>query len=280
MVISFDSMFLSSPDLKGIVPTMKVYNPATEPPALYKLAAELRVTIEAPIFLSVPWNKLPVPKGDRHPVMLLPGFCTHDVTLQPLASKLTKLGYRAQTWGEGINFGTTPQLFDRLLEKVITLRTESDMQVSLIGWSLGGIMARKMAAMRPDLFRRVIMMGSPIHGSAEATRVGTLMAAVRKLKGTTIIRQSGTPREPRECKVPVVSLFNRNDAIANWKNCIEINAASAENIHVAASHFGFGANPFVMQILTDRLAQPRSGFHPYEPPIFTDAFIQTVDPGA
>ena len=109
------------------------------------------------------------------------------------------------------------------------------MQVSLIGWSLGGIMSRKLAVKRPDLIRRVIMLGSPVHGTATSTRVGALMAMIEKTQKTTVIKRKGTPIRPAQCKVPIVSLFNRFDAIANWKNCFETESELAENIHVTAS---------------------------------------------
>ena len=255
---------------------MSNYQPAVEPPALYKLAAEWRVAIEAPLFLSVPWRKLPIPKGDGHPVLLLPGFMTPGASMGPLARRLSKLGYRAQTWGEGLNLGTSPELMERLVAKLEQLRNETGMQVSLVGWSLGGIMSRKLAVKRPDLIRRVIMLGSPVHGTATSTRVGALMAVVEKTKKTTVIKRKGTPIRPAQCKVPIVSLFNRFDAIANWKNCFETESEQAENIHVTASHFGFGVNPVVMQVITDRLAEPRSGFHPYHAPEFAHAFIQSM----
>ena len=63
----------------------------------------------------------------------------------PLARRLSKLGYRAQTWGEGLNLGTSPELMERLVAKLEKLRNETGMQVSLVGWSLGGIMSRKLA---------------------------------------------------------------------------------------------------------------------------------------
>ncbi len=255
---------------------MSNYQPAIEPPALYKLAAECRIAVEAPLFLSVPWRRLPVPKGDGHPVVLLPGFMTPDASMRPLARELSKLGYRAETWGEGFNLGSKPQLMERLITKLETLRAKTGMQVSLVGWSLGGIMSRKLAVKRPNLIRRVIMLGSPIHGTATSTRVGALMAMVEKTRKTTVIQRRGTPTRPAPCKVPVVSLFNQFDAIANWKNCFETESPNAENIHVTASHFGFGMNPAVMQVLTDRLAQPRSGFHPYHAPGFAHSFIQPM----
>ena len=260
----------------GIVTGMSNYQPAVEPPALYKLAAECRIAVEAPLFMSVPWRRLPIPKGDGHPVLLIPGFMTSDATMRPLARELRKLGYRALTWGEGFNLGTKPELIDRLIEKLESLRAETGMQVSLIGWSLGGIISRKLAVKRPDLIRRVMMLGSPIHGTAGSTRVGALMAMIEKTRKTTIIQRRGIPSRPAPCKVPVVSLFNQFDAIANWKNCFETESPNAENIHVTASHFGFGVNPAVMQVLTDRLAQPRSGFHPYHAPGFAHAFIQPM----
>ena len=44
-------------------------------------------------------------------------------------------------------------------------------KVSLVGWSLGGVMARMMSRKVPDAVRQVISLGSPFTGSPRATNV-------------------------------------------------------------------------------------------------------------
>ena len=55
---------------------------------------------------------------------------TPDASMRPLARRLSRLGYRAQTWGEGLNLGTSPELMERLVAKLERLRNETGMQVS------------------------------------------------------------------------------------------------------------------------------------------------------
>jgi pimeloyl-ACP methyl ester carboxylesterase len=44
--------------------------------------------------------------------------------------------------------------------------------VRLVGWSLGGVLARETARDRPELVRRVITLRSPIVGGPKYTTVG------------------------------------------------------------------------------------------------------------
>jgi len=43
--------------------------------------------------------------------------------------------------------------------------------VSLLGWSLGGVIAREVARREPDAVRRVITYGTPVVGGAPFTAV-------------------------------------------------------------------------------------------------------------
>ena len=45
------------------------------------------------------------PRGDGHPVLVLPGFITSDISTGPLRRYLTRLGYDAHAWELGRNLG-------------------------------------------------------------------------------------------------------------------------------------------------------------------------------
>ena len=109
------------------------------------------------------------PGGDGHPVLVLPGLIASDTSTQPLRAYLTDLGYEVHGWGLGRNMGLKPGLEDKMKTRLCELHKETGRQVSVIGWSLGGVYAREIASEAPDAVRSVITLGSPLHGNPRAT---------------------------------------------------------------------------------------------------------------
>ena len=112
---------------------------------------------------------LRAPRGDKHPVMVLPGFLASDISTRPLRTYLNIKGYQANGWGLGRNLGTeivggSNLVSDALLNQVINLYESHHRKVSLVGWSLGGILAREISRVIPDCVRQVISLGSPFNG--------------------------------------------------------------------------------------------------------------------
>ena len=57
---------------------------------------------------SMPWASpilMQAPKGDGHPVLLLPGFMATEFSMKPLQTYLDKLGYNVLHWELGSNLG-------------------------------------------------------------------------------------------------------------------------------------------------------------------------------
>jgi triacylglycerol esterase/lipase EstA (alpha/beta hydrolase family) len=112
---------------------------------------------------------LRAPVGDGHPVIVLPGFLASDRSTGLLRTFLKMKGYQASGWGVGRNVGThitggKRVVSDALLNKVIEQHVIHEQKVSLVGWSLGGILAREIARVIPDCVRQVISLGSPFNG--------------------------------------------------------------------------------------------------------------------
>jgi pimeloyl-ACP methyl ester carboxylesterase len=53
-------------------------------------------------------------------------------------------------------------------------RAANGTPVTLIGWSLGGVIVREVARDHPDLVRELITLGTPVLGGPKYTRVGAL----------------------------------------------------------------------------------------------------------
>lgn len=250
---------------------MKHVLPKIPRPSLRHMLTEGRTILE----LGAMGASLPLlmraPRGDGHPVMVLPGFMASDISTKPLRSFLASKGYQSKGWGLGRNFGThivggQQVLSNELLDKVIELSVIHDAKVSLVGWSLGGILAREIARVIPDCVRQVITLGSPFNGpSGSAAPVEGLFELFNGnlAQGNPEIMKNMLLPPP----VPTSALYSKTDGIAHWKACLHHSFGDhkeAENIQVRGSHSGLGHNPQVVWIVANRLAQPENNWLPYK----------------
>ena len=132
------------------------------PPSIKHSIYEGRIFIELPLLLALYPILHLLPKGDNHPVMVLPGFTTGDCSTYILRTILKKFNYTPYGWGIGINKGYTKDRDKKLIKNLIDIYKQHQTKVSLIGWSLGGCFARELARRYPDIIRSVITLGSPI----------------------------------------------------------------------------------------------------------------------
>ena len=83
---------------------------------------------------------LDVAGNGRH-VMVIPGFMASDQTTSRLRRSLQDAGFAAHGWGLGRNKGIKSDIFERLGRRVEEL--DIDGPLTLVGWSLGGLIARE-----------------------------------------------------------------------------------------------------------------------------------------
>lgn len=235
-------------------------------PATGLLALEVpRVAADAAL-LGPAWPLLRrCPKGDGHPVLVLPGFTASDVSTRLLRRFLSGLGYHVHPWLLGRNLGPSPSLVDGLRRRFAELSERHGRPVSLVGWSLGGIFAREIARAAPEQVRLVVTMGSPFRlRYPGSTNAGTLFAAARERRGGF-----SDPRAAEEERgampVPATSIYTRTDGVVPWRSCLEIPSPTSESIEVVGSHSGLGFNPAVLWVVADRLAQPQGNWRPFRP---------------
>jgi pimeloyl-ACP methyl ester carboxylesterase len=227
---------------------------AIRPPSRALMLLEGRALPEFGAFLgSLPLLSL-APRGDGHPVLVLPGLVTSDVATRPLRSFLQRQGYAVSGWGLGRNFGPRPGIQEGMLARLRELHEMHGRKVSLVGWSLGGIYARQLAKMEPDLVRSVITLGSPFGGHPQATNAWRLYEAVSGKQSLDADEEFGGALADAP-PVPTTAIFSRTDGICAWQICMEHPTARAENIEVQGSHCGLGHNPAVVYAVADRLAQ-------------------------
>lgn len=241
------------------------------PPSRIFTLAEGRALFELGAFIAATPLLSRLPQGDGHAVMTLPGFMATNGSTVPMRRLLAKLGYDAHGWNSGRNIRVDEELIERLEIQLTDLYRQTGRKVSLVGWSLGGVLARELAKMHSEKVRLVVSLGSPIsddRGHTNAARLFKLFNGDQpeKLRGG---RFSGLDRAP---PVPTTSVFTRTDGVVHWRGSVQHpeNAHDehpCENIEVYASHCGLGVNPSVMVALADRLAQPEGEWRPFTPKV-------------
>lgn len=239
---------------------MKLPPPA--PPSAILLALEgARAAFEwGALGVSWPWLKS-APRGDGHPVLVLPGLIANDSTTWPLRRFLERQNFAVHPWGMGFNLGPRADLLPRLEARMEALVAQSGQKLSLVGWSLGGAISRVLATQRPDLVRCVVTLGSPHHGDPRASHAWRVfeLASGRSVDDPEL-RALFRVQPP----VPMTSLLSRSDGIVHWQTSLLPDSPLTENIEVLASHLGMGANPAVLWAVADRLAQPEGQWRPLD----------------
>ncbi|HCV96681.1 Alpha/beta hydrolase family protein [compost metagenome] len=98
------------------------------------------------------------------PVLLLHGIWNARAWVGPLAWRLRARGFSVDTFGYSSVFGGPDVAVPQLLE-----RLKDSGPVSLVGHSLGGLVALEALRQQPDLpVARVVCLGSPLRGSGTA----------------------------------------------------------------------------------------------------------------
>jgi hypothetical protein len=216
--------------------------------------------------LNIPLHHVS-PKGDGHPVLVLPGLGAADGSTHYLRNFLTDIGYRAEPWNLGRNMGPREGL-DILLDKLLTRITDiyeaaEQEPVSIIGWSLGGIYGRELAKICPEIVRQVITLGTPFKGDVNGTNVRLLyeiLSRDKSHKDPEMIKKIRIPPP-----VPFTSLYSKSDGVVHWECSIEEPGNKIENIEVAgASHLGLGHHPISMYVIANRLQQKKETWEPYK----------------
>jgi len=201
------------------------------------------------------------PRGDGHPVLVLPGLIASDTSTKLLRAFLAGRGYETHGWGLGRNMGLKEGLQEKMLRKGRRLHEQTGRKVSVIGWSLGGVYAREIAGELPDAVRTCIMLGSPIHGDPRSTNAWRIyeMASGQSVDDPDVQR----PR-PTLPPVPTTAIFSRSDGIVAWQCSVEPQTPTSESIEVHGSHCGLGAHPAVLYAIADRLAQPEGKWKTFD----------------
>ena len=191
--------------------------------------------------------------GRGLPVMTVPGFMVDDNRLRLLRLSLNAAGFRAHRWKRGRNFGVTPDILERMGERVEYLVAKHRRPIALVGWSLGGIYAREYAKRHPENVSRVITMGTPFSGSPRANNVWRLYEVIAKHKvdapPVELLPMSKPP-------VPTIALWSPNDGVIMPQAAQGTESERDLAVELSCGHMGFVCAPEAIEAIIAALVEP------------------------
>lgn len=241
--------------------------PLSPPPLHLALTEAPRALGEAS---TLWWSRsllLNSPKGDGHAVIFCPGFLYSDLSTAMLRRYVSRLGYDAYGWNHGRNYGlgTSGEPIKKVVDWASQIAERTGQPVTLVGWSLGGVVARETAKAIPDKVRQVITMGTMIRGGPESSNAHEIYKFIAEPAGrppeVEALIQEFSPPPP---DIPTTSIYSKADGIVPWRGCIEQDDSFTDNIEVVSSHLGLGFHAAVFHALADRLPLTRASWSPFD----------------
>ncbi len=229
--------------------------------------SESRLPLEAAGLLASDLLRDPgLPRGEGRTVLLVPGFGFGDPSLLPLHTVLRRFGYLTARSGIRANVHCSDRTVDGLAEVAERLVERAGGRVQVVGQSRGGMLARGLAARRPDLVARAVNLGGPLNDEfafyeIPAPLVRGIYASHRfraELPDPRCLRQDcpcpymAAVHRPMPAGVELVSVYSRSDGVIDWRSCV---VPGARNIAVESSHLGMGVDPRVVRVVVTELAR-------------------------
>ena len=226
-----------------------------------------------------------ITKKSDFKVLLFPGFGSDQRYLKPLQAYIKNLGFDVTDWGLGFNFAGlnlshkpadlsenwdiefpenidlknysgeagVPYLIDLATEKALEYHLEDFRPLFLVGWSLGGYVAREVARNLEGKVNQVITLGSPIIGGPKYTKgVGFY-----KKRGLDVdwIEKEVAKQHQKPLNVPVKAIFSKSDKVVEWRSTVDKVNPQVEHIEIDCAHLGMGFNPSIWAIIEQTLAE-------------------------
>ncbi|MCB1199254.1 MAG: alpha/beta fold hydrolase [Leptospiraceae bacterium] len=190
-------------------------------------------------------------KTNPKDILILPGFGTNTRYMFLLKYELESLGHNVEDWGVGFNHGDVPVLAEQFAEVIQKRFQESQKKITLVGWSLGGYIARETARDFPEIVEKVITMGTPVIGGPRYTAAAKFYE--RKGESLDEIEKATIERFEKPLEVPIVAFYAKTDGVVSWQACIDHWSKDVEHIEVQSSHLGMGFSREILDILPYKL---------------------------
>ena len=204
--------------------------------------------------------------GHLDPVVLVPGLMAGDATLAALARALRAQGHRTYRSGIHANVDCTARALTQLEIRLESVAERRGRRVTVVGHSLGGLLARGLAVRRPDLVAGIVTLGSPMlapgaHHVALRRSLDTMvrlsragvpgLMALECIAGECARTSFDESRLPVPPEVSFTAVYSRRDGIVDWRACIDPLARAVE---VRSSHLGMVVDPAAIRAVCDAVS--------------------------
>jgi len=184
-------------------------------------------------------------------VIDLPGWRTPELSNAPLRTFLRFLGWSARGWGLGTNRGQ-PEVDAAVLADRVA---QEPAPVALVGWSLGGVIAREVARRVPERVSQVVTFGTPVVGGPSHT-IAAATYGEDECRRVTALAEELDRTNP--IQVPITAIFTRRDRVVDWRACIDHHSRHVRHVESQATHLTLGIDPDVWWTVATALAGERA----------------------
>lgn len=193
--------------------------------------------------------------GDGRAVMVLPGLLTDDDRTHMLRRVINKAGYKAHRWKQGRAMPIKADLLERLDERIDRIEEKSPVPVSLVGWSLGGLIAREYAKHAPHRVAEVITLGSPFSGDPRSNRAWRIYEMLGDHKVDALPIEARMAEKP---PVPTIAIWSKRDGIIPEAAARGTEMERDRDIEVNCGHLGMWCAPDALEAVL-RTLHERNG---------------------
>jgi pimeloyl-ACP methyl ester carboxylesterase len=189
-------------------------------------------------------------KGNGQPVIVIPGFMASDMTTARLRNSLNAAGFDAHGWGLGRNRGVAADIFERIDARLDMM--DFDGPVTLVGWSLGGLVAREYAKHAPHRVAKVVTLGSPFSGDPRSNNAWRLYEFVAGYKVDNPPIQTVLSEKP---PVPTIAFWSARDGVVASRSACGLPGESDRQYQLYCTHMAFVARPEAIHAIAKALVE-------------------------
>jgi hypothetical protein len=189
--------------------------------------------------------------GDGHKVIVIPGFMASDRTTGRLRRTLDRAGFASSGWGLGRNRGIRADVLQRLDARIATVAGEDS--VTIIGWSLGGLIAREYAKYAPERVTRVITLGTPF---SVDLRANNAWRAYELIAGHKVDKPPIDAIPHEKPPVPTTAFWSRQDGVVAPASARGAEGEADERIELRCTHMAFVADPAAIRAVIKAIRGP------------------------
>jgi pimeloyl-ACP methyl ester carboxylesterase len=200
-------------------------------------------------------------------VVVVPGFLITDFYMKQFRDWLGRIGYQPYDSGIGFN-ADCPNLLirTRLNDTIDRACSSAGRKVHLVGYSLGGMLARAAASQFPERIASVITLGTPVSNVACHPSILRLAEMVRsqilERNGENVLPACYTGactcdyltslRTDFPSSIRQTAIYTKMDGVVDWRVCKT--GDNHVDVEVSATHIGMVFSPLVYSVVANRLA--------------------------